>query len=72
MLDGRMSVADAIERTTLNTARYAKRQITWIRHQFADVTWIEVGAARPPGSAGEKIETWICANWNRIAAWESR
>jgi tRNA dimethylallyltransferase len=59
VLDGRMSVEDAIERTTLNTARYAKRQITWIRHQFADVTWIEVDANRPPETAGGAIEAWI-------------
>jgi len=63
VLDERMSVEDAIERTTLNTARYAKRQITWIRHQFADVTWIEVDANRPPETAGGAIEEWIGESW---------
>ncbi len=43
VLNGKMTIEEAIERTTLNTARYAKRQITWIKHQMTDVTWIKVG-----------------------------
>jgi tRNA dimethylallyltransferase len=33
-LRGDMGLADAVERAVLNTSQYAKRQITWIRHQI--------------------------------------
>jgi tRNA dimethylallyltransferase len=33
-LRGAMSLADAIDRAVLNTSQYAKRQITWARHQI--------------------------------------
>ena len=42
VLDGAISEEEAIRRTALRTAQYAKRQMTWFRHQ-ADVTWIDVG-----------------------------
>ena len=32
--DGRASLADAVERCKRDTRRYAKRQMTWIAHQF--------------------------------------
>jgi tRNA dimethylallyltransferase len=32
--DGRLSLEDAIERCKRDTRRYAKRQMTWIAHQF--------------------------------------
>lgn len=32
--EGRLSLADAIERCKRDTRRYAKRQMTWIAHQF--------------------------------------
>jgi tRNA dimethylallyltransferase len=32
--DGRTSLADAVERCSRDTRRYAKRQMTWIAHQF--------------------------------------
>lgn len=38
---GEISVAEAIERATIDTRRYAKRQRTWMAHQMAD--WPEVG-----------------------------
>lgn len=37
---GTMSRADALERTRLDTRRYAKRQMTWFRNRMAD--WIHV------------------------------
>lgn len=43
VLSGKMTIDEAVERTTINTVRYAKRQITWIKHQLNDVNWIEVG-----------------------------
>lgn len=33
-LDGRMDMAEAIERTKIATRQYAKRQTTWFRHQL--------------------------------------
>jgi tRNA dimethylallyltransferase len=32
--DGRISLADAVDRCKRDTRRYAKRQMTWIAHQF--------------------------------------
>ncbi len=42
VLDGAIAEEEAIRRTTLRTHQYAKRQMTWFRHQ-ADVVWIDVG-----------------------------
>ncbi|NCD23202.1 MAG: tRNA (adenosine(37)-N6)-dimethylallyltransferase MiaA, partial [Spartobacteria bacterium] len=42
VLDGRIPEEEAIRRTALRTGQYAKRQMTWFRHQ-ADVVWIDVG-----------------------------
>lgn len=39
-LDGKASLADAIERCKRDTRRYAKRQLTWIGHQFT--RWIRI------------------------------
>ena len=39
-LRGAMSRAAAIERAVLNTSQYAKRQITWVRHQIITDTTI--------------------------------
>ena len=33
-LHGTMSLAEAVERAVLNTSQYAKRQMTWARHQI--------------------------------------
>ena len=33
-LDGQLSLAEAIERTTIRTRQYARRQRTWFRHQL--------------------------------------
>ncbi|RCL03247.1 MAG: tRNA dimethylallyltransferase [Candidatus Tokpelaia sp. JSC189] len=37
-LDGKISLQAAIEKIKAETRRYAKRQMTWLRHQF-DETW---------------------------------
>lgn len=39
-LQGHRTLASAIEQTKLDTRHYAKRQLTWWRHQAA-VTWLE-------------------------------
>ena len=40
LLDGRCSEAEAIADTTLRTAQYAKRQMTWFRRD-AEVVWLD-------------------------------
>ena len=42
VLDGQLSEEQAIYRTAIRTRQYAKRQLTWFRHQ-ADVVWVDVG-----------------------------
>lgn len=43
-LDGRLTLPEAIQRTTIRTRQYARRQRTWFRHQLPTV-W------RPPNTA---------------------
>ena len=33
-LDGKLTLAEAIQRTTIRTRQYARRQRTWFRHQL--------------------------------------
>jgi len=40
-LDGTMTREEAIERATIATRQYAKRQRTWFRNRMADWTWID-------------------------------
>jgi tRNA dimethylallyltransferase len=40
-LDGRLSLEIAVEQAVAETRRYAKRQMTWFRHQMPDWTVIE-------------------------------
>jgi tRNA dimethylallyltransferase len=37
-LEGRLDLASALERATIRTRRYAKRQLTWLRHQMPELT----------------------------------
>ena len=43
-LDGDITLAEAIQRTTIRTRQYARRQRTWLRHQLPT-------NGRPPDSA---------------------
>jgi tRNA dimethylallyltransferase len=38
-LNGDLSLAEAARRAKLDTARYAKRQLTFARHQLASFLW---------------------------------
>jgi tRNA dimethylallyltransferase len=38
-LRGELSLAEAAERSVLDTRRYAKRQFTWARHQMPEFAW---------------------------------
>ncbi len=40
-LEGRMTLAEAAKRATLDTRHYAKRQFTWARHQLSGFRWVE-------------------------------
>ena len=51
-LDGTLGLADAIARGQGDTRRYAKRQLTWFRHQMGeDWIWIAPEAALERASA---------------------
>lgn len=54
VLDGTMPVEAAMERTVIRTRQYAKRQMTWFRHQLA-TTWIEVAADETAGSVATRV-----------------
>jgi tRNA dimethylallyltransferase len=41
--EGRLSRAEAIAQGQQNTRHYAKRQWTWIRNQFPQAAWVELG-----------------------------
>jgi len=41
-LDGRLELQDALARATVQTRRYAKRQLTWLRHQLPQLTPLPV------------------------------
>ncbi len=40
-LEGKLSLADAIDQAIIQTRQYAKRQMTWFRHQMPDWVTIE-------------------------------
>lgn len=60
VLDGRCSRAEAIERTIQRTRQYARRQMTWFRHQ-AVVDWVEAGGGRRL----DDIVAEVCEKWER-------
>ena len=54
-LSGRVGLETALERAVVQTRRYAKRQITWLRHQLPEL--------RPVAAFGEDLD------WPASAAW---
>ena len=48
-VEGRLSRAEAAERSKLDTRHYAKRQFTWARHQLVGFEWIAPEAAVEAG-----------------------
>jgi tRNA dimethylallyltransferase len=55
-LEGRQVLPDALARATVQTRRYAKRQLTWLRHQLPELTPVTgfgdaPEALAPPGVA---------------------
>ncbi len=57
-LDGRMPLDEAIERGKSDTRHYAKRQVTFARHQLPSFLWVE----------GEDMETRILAALEQVFA----
>jgi len=55
-LSGRASKDEAIEMLKQGTRRFAKRQITWFKHQVEDGQWIDVDS-RSMGSIAKDIAT---------------
>lgn len=53
-LDGALDLESALQRAAARTRRYAKRQVTWLRHRMADFEvvpgWGEALAADRPGA----------------------
>ncbi len=60
VLDGASSQAEAQARTALRTRQYAKRQMTWFRHQ-AQVDWVIVGEATDANTVADAV----AAAWER-------
>jgi len=40
-LDGRLALDQAVEQSIIETRQYAKRQMTWFRHQMPDWSVVE-------------------------------
>ncbi|MBR6020785.1 MAG: tRNA (adenosine(37)-N6)-dimethylallyltransferase MiaA, partial [Kiritimatiellae bacterium] len=55
VLDGTMDEEEAIAATALRTRQYAKRQMTWFRHQ-ARVAWVDAGADEPLERVATRVE----------------
>ncbi len=56
VLEGRLTVEEAIEETSRDTRRYAKRQMTWFRKE-KDIHWIELPGDHP--EALRNLLDWI-------------
>ena len=59
VLDGKIAEEEAIHLVAVRTGQYAKRQMTWFRHQ-ADVVWIDVG----PRDDVERLSGKVRQVWN--------
>ncbi len=57
-IQGEISLEQAVEWTARNTSRYAKRQMTWFRHQFP-LHWVDCGADKPAKEIVEEcLQIW--------------
>jgi tRNA dimethylallyltransferase len=65
--DGEMGVEEAIARTAARTRQYAKRQMTWFRHQLR-VEWVDAA----PGESVESLAARVAAAWERTGTVELR
>lgn len=60
VLQGDLAQEEAIAATVRRTRQYAKRQMTWFRHQLR-VEWIDIGPATSVEACAERV----AAVWNR-------
>ena len=66
-LEGRLTEAEARERTVIRTRQLAKRQMTWFRHQ-CQVNWIDVtGDAGVPETAERVRQAWAATGPTPLA-----
>jgi tRNA dimethylallyltransferase len=56
-LEGRLSRDDALAQSQMETRRYAKRQLTWLRNQTPD--WPRVDATEPDAQWAALAEMWL-------------
>ncbi len=54
VLEGRMKLNDATERTVIRTRQYAKRQMTWFRNQLP-THWVDVGAGDDVAKVADRV-----------------
>lgn len=55
VLDGKLDLDTAREAIGVRTRQYARRQMTWIRHQF-DTVWVDASDGRSPERIADDIE----------------
>lgn len=67
LIEGQVTRAEAVERTTIRTRRLAKRQRTWFRHQ-ANVAWVEVTPESDVATVGDQV----AQRWREHGATEIR
>ena len=61
---GKISLLGAIELTTRETRRYARRQITWFRHQFP-THWLQINLNNDFGKIVEQsLHLWVKGGYN--------
>lgn len=56
-LNGEISELEAVEKIKQNTRRYAKRQLTWFRNQYPDMTWFGGDIASNAIEISNKIQS---------------
>ncbi|TVR63211.1 MAG: tRNA (adenosine(37)-N6)-dimethylallyltransferase MiaA [Gemmatimonadales bacterium] len=59
VLSGRMEVDEAVDAVQRATRRYARRQITWFRHQLAETGVLRLDATLPLDEQLERVDRWV-------------
>lgn len=58
-LRGERTLADAVEAAKRNTRHFARRQLTWFRHQLpVDTVWLDAGSEREGAPVEQIIRRW--------------
>ena len=63
---GGWSVEEAIEETIRETRRYAKRQMTWFRHQ-PGIQWLDLDGSERPDVVADRLSDMARGRWASIA-----